>query len=109
VPKWLFPKLTPIELPRDAPPGTPAYNAYPEQPVWNRVLQWYVDQGKTSTFLLPVGAFRCIQRFVELSQSKLLVLSGDKGYSHAEAFHSLDAPHIAVHGTILVPILAACP
>jgi hypothetical protein len=94
VPKWTFQSIPPSDA-----ASSVQYQYYPDQPAWNQVLQFYVDHGHDSTVLLPIGAFRCIQRFLELSDSNLLVISGDKGYSHIEAYHSLTAPHLAVHGS----------
>ena len=104
VPKWTFQSLEPVTVSASSSPTSSSaagatFDCYPSEPAWNQVVQYYTDAGHDSTFLIPVGAFRCIQRFLHMSHSNLLVISGDKGYSHPEAFHSLDPPHLAVHGS----------
>ena len=97
VPKWAFPALPRVALPNRT---NADFEPYPDRPAWNAVCQTYVDAAVPATFLVPVGAFKCIERFMTLSRGRLFVLSGDKGYSHASAFHSLEPPHIARHGSI---------
>ena len=52
---------------------------YYSNPIWSKVLEWYASNMPTSTILMPIGAFRCIETFLKLSNSKLMILSGDKG------------------------------
>ncbi|MBE9004755.1 tetratricopeptide repeat protein [Fortiea sp. LEGE XX443] len=47
----------------------------------------------------PIAALQCLRYFRQLSQDRLLVLSGDRGYTCDEALEGLQKPEIRIHGS----------
>jgi len=68
-----------------------------------RVLKWYLeyfkDNVRGASVLLPIGALRALRRLSFFSNGRALVISGDKGNNSPEQFSGLMDPHIAVHGS----------
>jgi len=71
---------------------------YYDDPDCNQVLQGYQQRFPDTTFLFPHVALRCLRFFRALSNDRLLLLSGDKGYSQEEDLVSRADPKIVVHG-----------
>jgi hypothetical protein len=77
----------------------PAAEDYYEDPAWNRLLADYRDRLPDAGFLFPVGALHCLRRLHELAGGRLLLLSGDKGYSDDKPIAlSQGEPSMALHG-----------
>jgi tetratricopeptide (TPR) repeat protein len=72
---------------------------YPD-PSWNRVLQWYRDHFDDTAISFPCAALTCLRNLRDLARGRLLVLSGDKGYAHAEIAAEEREPAFAVHGSV---------
>jgi hypothetical protein len=62
----------------------PANPDYYEDPQLNRVLRYYTEIYENASILFPIGAFRCIQNLLCLSDQKLLLLAADKGFNRPD-------------------------
>ncbi len=63
----------------------PINGNYYDDPKWNRILLDYKQRLTGTAFLFPTAALNCIQNLHRLSGGRMLLLSGDRGYSHDEA------------------------
>jgi tetratricopeptide (TPR) repeat protein len=73
---------------------------YYEDPAWNLVLEGYRRRLPATSFLFPVAALTCVENFHRLSGGRMLLLSGDRGYSDDEAiFRGQGSPALTVHGS----------
>jgi len=75
-----------------------ARTALYEKPAWNELLRSYTQQLEGSTFLMPIGALRCLERFASFARRRVLVLAADKGRFDLEALRGAQEPAIARHG-----------
>ena len=74
---------------------------YYDDPEWDRILHDYRQRLPGTAFLFPAAALKCVQYFHRLSAGRMLLLSGDRGYSRDEALlQGQGVPTIAVHGSI---------
>lgn len=74
---------------------------YYEEANWNRILGDYKKRLPDTAFLFPTTALQGIRNLHRLSRGRMLLLSGDRGYSSDEALREgQGAPAIAVHGSI---------
>jgi len=80
----------------DERPSPPELYGDPEL---DRILQEYVERPADATFLFPCAAIRCLRHLARLSDGRLLLLSGDKGFSREEVLPGPGEPAIAVHGS----------
>jgi tetratricopeptide (TPR) repeat protein len=71
---------------------------YPNKHI-NEILNYYAVGHKDINFLMPIGAMRAILSLMDISKNKLLLLSSDKAYSHAEELLNSDGPSFAFHGS----------
>lgn len=51
----------------------------------------------TASFLIPVGGIRAIQVLMDIADSNLMILSGDKGHTRADFLWGFDPPSVAKH------------
>jgi tetratricopeptide (TPR) repeat protein len=63
-----------------------------------RLLEGYRRDYPLASFLLPVGAFRCVQAFEAISGGRLLLLTGDKAVTRDDELAHDRAPGFYVHG-----------
>jgi tetratricopeptide (TPR) repeat protein len=78
---------------------------YYDDTKWNRILQDYRKRLPDAPFLFPIAALQCIRNLKRLSRGRLLLLSGDRGYSGDEALlEGNGAPTIAVHGSFSMAV-----
>jgi len=77
----------------------PAKLGYYKNPDWNEILQYYEKRLDDTTFLFPCAALQCIENFSQLTGGRLLLLSGDKGYSSEEDLLGRGEPGITRHGS----------
>lgn len=62
------------------------------------ILEDYRKNLKESNILFPIGALRCINHLMDVSNEKLLLISTDKGYArHIQTFGALDLSEIQFH------------
>jgi tetratricopeptide (TPR) repeat protein len=67
---------------------------------WNRILLEYKRRLPDTAFLFPTAALQCVRNLHRLSRGRMLLLSGDRGYSDDEALlEGKGAPTMAVHGS----------
>ena len=73
---------------------------YYDDPKWNRILLDYKQRLTGTAFLFPTSALQCIDNLHRLSDGRMLLLSGDRGYSHDEALKlGSGIPTFALHGS----------
>lgn len=63
------------------------------------ILEYYERHLVDTTILFPSAALRSLRALRRLASDKLLLLSGDMGYSHEDALHNLDKPRLNRHGS----------
>jgi tetratricopeptide (TPR) repeat protein len=67
----------------------------------NRILLDYKKRLPDTAFLFPTATLQCVRNLHRLSRGRMLLLSGDRGYSSDEALiEGKGAPGMAVHGSI---------
>jgi len=78
----------------------PINKNYYDDPKWNRILLDYKQRLTDTAFLFPTSALNCVRSLHRLSGGRMLLLSGDRGYSHDDALKlGRGAPTIALHGS----------
>ena len=78
----------------------PVTAGYYDDPTWNRLLLDYKQRFSSVDFLFPTAALRCIRNLNRLTNRRLLLLSGDRGYRSDEALLQGEGrPTISVHGS----------
>lgn len=72
---------------------------------WNRILLDYKRRLPDTSFLFPTAALHCIRNLHRLSNGRMLLLSGDRGYSCDEALlEGNGASTMAVHGSFSMTV-----
>lgn len=71
---------------------------------WNKLLVLYEDKIDNSEFLFPVDALTTLANIIEISQSRFLLLSADRGDSALQASVSNRLSNIAVHGSFSMDV-----
>jgi len=73
---------------------------YYDDPAWNRILLDYKHRLTDTSFLFPTSALHCIQNLHQLSNGRMLLISGDQGYSRDDALKlGRGTPSFAFHGS----------
>ena len=72
---------------------------YYENPEWNGILEYYQKRLDDTAFLFPCAALQCIENFRRISGGRILLLSGDRGYSREEDLLGRGEPEITKHGS----------
>ena len=73
---------------------------YYDDPICNRILLDYKQRPAGTAFLFPTAALHCIQNLHRLSGGRMLLLSGDRGYSQDQALKLGNGiPTFAIHGS----------
>ena len=65
----------------------------------NAIVRAYAERHDNASFLVPVGGLRLLRSLSALSNGRLLVLAGDKGYNFEDELVGHRDPHIAIHGS----------
>lgn len=68
-------------------------------PDLDRILRDYAGRLSGTTLLFPCTALRCARSLGRLARGRLLLLSGDKGFSREEALHGRGDPFLNLHGS----------
>jgi tetratricopeptide (TPR) repeat protein len=76
----------------------PVGNEYYEDEAMNRVLAAYRTRLGNTSFLFPIGALGGIRNLMHLAGGRLLLLSGDKAYTHEDELIGRGDPHMTLHG-----------
>lgn len=77
---------------------------YYHNPDLDDVLAEYPAGLPDTTFLFPNVGLQCLAFFRRLSQDRLLLLTGDKGYYRPEDFPGRGDPHLNLHGSFSVMV-----
>ena len=78
----------------------PVTGDYYEDPAWNRILLDYQQRLTNTAFLFPTAALHCIRNLHYLSGGRMLLLSGDRGYSQDEELRlGRGMPAFTLHGS----------
>ena len=77
----------------------PVESDYYENTDWNEILQYYEKRLDDTAFLFPGAALQCIENFKGISGGRMLLLSGDRGYSHEDDLIDRGEPEMAGHGS----------
>ena len=77
----------------------PATADYYDDPDLNHILKAYQERLPNTFLLFPSAALHCLRTFARLSAGRLLLLSGDKGYSREADLINREPPEIALHGS----------
>ena len=78
---------------------------YYDDPKWNRILLDYKQRLDDTAFLFPTSALHCIRNLHCLSGGRMLLLSGDRGYSHDDALKlGSGILDFAVHGSFCMMV-----
>ncbi len=83
-----------LEIFYDDNPITPDYY---DDPDFNQILHTYQQRLADTTILFPFTGLKCIQNLRQLSSDRLLLLSGDKGYSRETDLLERDQPKLTLH------------
>jgi tetratricopeptide (TPR) repeat protein len=76
----------------------PVDGDYYEDAAMNRVLAAYRTRLGDTSFLFPIGALKAIRNLLTMARGRMLLLSGDKGYTHEDELVFRGDPQIALHG-----------
>ncbi len=77
---------------------------YYKIPELNLLLESYRKNFENCPFLFPLGSFKVLNMFIELSGSRLLLLAGDRGVCTEEQVRKWGEPKIAQHGSFSLPV-----
>ena len=75
-----------------------------KDPHRNDLLALYKEQLDDSTFLLPTASFTCLEHLRQLSDGRLLLLSGDKGQHHLADLAGRKRPQPTTHGSLSLSV-----
>ena len=64
---------------------------------FNRILEYYSKNLEQTNLAFPSLALQCIEHLQQISGDRLLLLSGDKGYSRQDALENRKKPKLALH------------
>lgn len=67
-------------------------------PALHALIEEYSTQMDGIPFTIPLGAFKAIHYFENLSKSRLLLIAGDQGYSSIPQLKESGEPRLAIHG-----------
>lgn len=82
--------------PADGPPYDEAW--------LNEILDEYRGSLDATCLAFPCSALRCLDFLAQVSGGRLLLLTADKGYAHAETLLDREVPEIAAHGSISMSV-----
>lgn len=77
----------------------PVDQGYYDDPEFDAILDSYRERLGTATLLFPLASVRCIRRIAAWSSQRILLLAGDKAYTHEHELAPTEGAHIAVHGS----------
>lgn len=77
---------------------------YPDEPVFDEILETYREELERTHLLFPHLGLRCLERLRRLSRQGLLLLSADKGEHHLFNLDHRAAPELATHGSFSLTV-----
>jgi SAM-dependent MidA family methyltransferase len=75
-------------------------NYYSDSPILNTLLRDYESESENMAFLLPLGAFQCIENLKRFAKGPLMLLVSDKGITDKDLFEESEDPDISFHGSV---------
>lgn len=75
-------------------------NYYTNQPALNKILEYYQNEFENISFLIPVGAIKCIDNLHQFTDGPLSFLVSDKGITENHLFDEKADPDISFHGSV---------
>lgn len=84
--------------------NVPAQSDYYPEPEFNQILAYYQQHLVDSHVLLPVQAIRYIAHLRHISNNRLLLISGDKGFNSKDDLLFCPAPRLVSHGSISLSV-----
>lgn len=75
-------------------------NYYCENPTLNKILQAYEAECENAAFLMPIGAFQCIENLKKFTKGPVMFLVSDKGITDLDLFEENEDPDISFHGSV---------
>lgn len=75
-------------------------NYYAENPALNTILAAYEAECENAAFLMPLGAFQCIENLKKFTNGPLMFLVSDKGLTDKDLFEEDEDPDISFHGSV---------
>ena len=82
----------------------PMPSNYYDDADYNALLEMYQLSLNDTNLLFPIGSLACLKRLHHLSNGRLLLLSGDKGYHHESELVHRDEPKITAHGSFSMQV-----
>lgn len=69
-----------------------------DDPVYHGILEEYCRVLGDTHVLIPIGAFRCLENLIEMTEGRMLLLAGDKGSSTLSEWSRLGPHQPVMHG-----------
>lgn len=82
----------------------PINTDYYEDARWNDLLDSYRTTLDDTNVLLPVVGFACLQRLLKLSNGRLFLMTGDKGFHREEDLLAFDYDGLTIHGSFSIVV-----
>lgn len=77
---------------------------YTEMPAAHSIIDEYSAKLDGIPFTIPIGALQCLHYFEQLTEGRMLVISGDQGYSTMEQLKHSGEPRLAIHGSFSMAV-----
>jgi tetratricopeptide (TPR) repeat protein len=77
---------------------------YYDDSEFNSLLETYQSTLSQTHLLFPIGSLECLRRLRHLSNDRLLLLTGDKGYHHESELLARGEPKLAIHGSFSMKV-----
>lgn len=77
---------------------------YTEFPQLDTILSWYCTHLKNGTFLIPRGGFEAVRNLQTLTNTPLILLTGDKGVCSMRQLAKESEPRLNLQGTLSFPV-----
>jgi Tetratricopeptide repeat len=99
---WSYTPLPNISASPAGSPNDHSYRVYGE-PFLDGLVSAYARSPylqSAGSLLLPLGGFAAMRTMLKLSNGRMAVFVGDKGYSRLNEMEGLRDPHLALHGSL---------
>lgn len=82
----------------------PIASEYYDDSDFNSLLETYRSTLNSTNLLFPIGSLECLRRLYHLSNGRLVLLTGDKGYHHESELRSRGEPKLSIHGSFSMKV-----
>jgi tetratricopeptide (TPR) repeat protein len=79
----------------------PISTDYYEEPAFNQILAGYQQRLNQTSLLFPIAGLQCLQRLSRISNGRMLLLTGDKGYCREVDLEGRGTPGMSRHGSCI--------